>query len=74
MLMGRKVDCYGNAPMESFWGSHYNELVHYHRFASRAKVRQATTEHIDIFRNRQRTQARPGYLSPAAFTARVYAR
>jgi len=33
---------------------------------------QEVTDYIDIFYNRQRKQARPGYLSSAAFTQRFY--
>jgi putative transposase len=68
MSMSRKGDCYDNAPIESFWGSLKNELVHHCRFATRAEAREAVTEYIEIFYNRQRKQARLGYLSPAAFT------
>jgi putative transposase len=72
MSMSRKGDCYDNAPMESFWGSLKNELVHHHRFTPRVEPRQAITEYIEIFYNRQRKQARLGYLSPAAFTQKFY--
>jgi transposase InsO family protein len=33
--MSRKGNCYDNAPMESFWGSLKNELVHHQRYATR---------------------------------------
>ncbi|WP_143325500.1 IS3 family transposase, partial [Caballeronia sordidicola] len=72
MSMSRKGDCYDNAPMESFWGSLKNELVHHRRFTTRAEARQAITEYIEIFYNRQRKQARLDYLSPAAFVQRFY--
>lgn len=72
MSMSRKGDCWDNAPMESFWGSLKNELVHHRRFATRTEARQAVTEYIEIFYNRQRKQARLGYLSPAAFTQQFY--
>ncbi len=35
---------------------------------------QEITEYIEIFYNRQRKQARLGYLSPAAYTQRFYAK
>jgi putative transposase len=54
--------------MESFWGSLKNELV----FATRADARQAITDNMEMAYNRQRRQARLGYLSPAAFTQRFY--
>ena len=36
--MSRKGNCYDNAPMESFWGSLKNELVHHQRYATRAQA------------------------------------
>jgi putative transposase len=54
MSMSRKGDCYENAPMESFCGSFKNELVQHHRFTTPAEARQAITEYIEIFYNRQR--------------------
>lgn len=70
--MSRKGDCWDNAPMESFWGTLKNELVHHRRFHTRAQAVQEITEYIEIFYNRQRKQARLDYLSPAAFTQRYY--
>lgn len=70
--MSRKGDCWDNAPMESFWGTLKNELVHHRRYRTRAQAIQEITEYIEIFYNRQRKQARLDYLSPAAFTQRYY--
>lgn len=72
--MSRKGDCWDNAPMESFWGSLKNELVHHRRFATREQARREITEYIEIFYNRIRKQARLGYLSPAAFSQQYYAK
>ncbi len=72
--MSRKGDCWDNAPMESFWGSLKNELVHHRRFATREQAKQEITEYIEIFYNRIRKQARLGYLSPAAFSQQYYAK
>ncbi|AME28542.1 hypothetical protein AXG89_31725 (plasmid) [Burkholderia sp. PAMC 26561] len=72
MSMSRKGDCYDNAPMESFWGSLKTELVRHRRFTTRNEARQAITEYIEIFYNRQRKQARLDYLSPAACMQRFY--
>jgi putative transposase len=47
-------------------------LVHHQRFTTRAEARQAITEYIEIFYNRQRKQPRLDYPSPAAFTQRFY--
>ena len=72
--MSRKGNCWDNAPMESFWGSLKNELVHHRRFATRTQARQEITEYIEIFYNRIRKQARLGYLSPAQFTQQYHAK
>jgi putative transposase len=72
--MSRKGDCWDNAPMESFWGSLKNELVHHQRFITREQARQEITEYIEIFYNRIRKQARLGYLSPVAFTQQYHAK
>ena len=61
-------DCYENAPMESFWGSLKNELVHDCRYLTRAEAKASITEYIEIFYNRQRRHSRLGYLAPAVFT------
>jgi putative transposase len=70
--MSRKGNCYDNAPMESFWGTLKNELIHHKRFATRQEAIQEIREYIEIFYNRQRKQKRLGYLSPAAFACQFY--
>jgi putative transposase len=70
--MSRKGDCYDNAPMESFWGTLKNELVHHRRYSTRQQAIGEITEYIEIFYNRQRRQARLGYLSPAAYARQFY--
>nr|SPS06090.1 conserved protein of unknown function [Candidatus Nitrotoga fabula] len=58
--------------MESFWGTLKNELVHHQHYRTLVQAIQEITEYIKIFYNRQRKQARLGYLSPAVFTQRYY--
>jgi len=65
--MSRKGNCYDNAPMESFWGTLKNELVHHRRYDTREQARREITEYIEIFYNRQRRHSRLGNCSPAAF-------
>ncbi len=72
--MSRKGNCYDNAPMESFWGTLKNELVHHCRYTTRQQAIREITEYIEVFYNRQRKQARLGYLSPAAYEREFYAR
>jgi putative transposase len=71
--MSRKGNCYDNAPMESFWGTLKNELVHHRCYTTRDEAIRDIREYIEIFYNRQRRQARLGYLSPAAYEQRFYA-
>ena len=66
--MSRKGNCYDNAPVESFWGTLKTELVHHRRYETRSEAVREIMEYIDLFYNRQRRQARLGYVSPAAFT------
>ena len=65
--MSRRGNCYDNAPMESFWGSLKNELVHHHRYATRSEAEASIREYIEIFYNRQRRHSRLGNVSPAVF-------
>ncbi len=71
-LMSRKGDCWDNTPMESFWGTLKNELVHHWQYFTREQSKSEITEYIEIFCNRMQKQKRLGYLSPAAFTQKYY--
>ena len=71
--MSRKGNCYDNAPMESFWGTLKNELIYHCRYRTREEAIKEITEYIEVFYNRQRRQARLGYLSPAAYERLFYA-
>jgi transposase InsO family protein len=65
--MSRKGNCYDNAPMESFFGTLKNELVHHHHYRTRREAIDEIREYIEIFYNRQRRQKRLGYISPAEY-------
>jgi putative transposase len=71
--MSGKGNCFDNAPMESFWGTLKQELVHHRRYQSRQEAIRDITEYIEIFYNRQRRQARLGFMSPATNEQRFYA-
>ena len=60
-------NCFDNAPMESFWGTLKQELVHHRRYATRRQAMLEITDYIEIFYNRQRKQSRLGFRSPAAY-------
>ena len=70
--MSRKGNCYDNAPMESFWGSLKNELVHHQRYITREEAKASIQEYIEIFYNRQRRHSRLGCISPTVFEANYY--
>ena len=70
--MSRKGNCYDNAPIESFWGTLKNELVHQRKYKTRQEAIQEITEYIEVFYNRQRRQAKLCYLSPAVYERQFY--
>lgn len=72
--MSGKGNCFDNAPMESFWGTLKQELVHHRRYRTRREATQDITEYIEIFYNRQRRQARLGFVPPVVYEQRFYAR
>jgi len=71
--MSRKGNCFDNAPMESFWGILKQELIHHRHYSSRQEAIRDITEYIEIFYNRQRCQAKLGYLAPAVYLQKYYA-
>ena len=71
--MSRKGNCYDNAPMESFFGTLKNELVHHRRYNTRKEAIKDITEYIEVFYNRLRPQQRLNYLSPSEFLKEFYA-
>ncbi len=66
-------NCFDNAPMESFWGTLKQELIHHRHYRNRQEAMREITEYIEIFYNRQRLQSKLGFLSPATYTQRFYA-
>lgn len=72
--MSGKGNCYDNSPIESFWGTLKQELVHHQKYSSRQEAREDITEYIEVFYNRQRKQAQLGYLSPAAYEKQLQQR
>ena len=71
--MSHKGDCWNIAPMEIFWGTHKNELVHHRKFETRHQAKQEVSEYVEVFYNRLRKQKKLGYLSSAKFTQQYYA-
>ena len=71
--MSGRGNCFDNAPMESFWETLKQELIHHRRYRSRQEAMRDITEYIEIFYNRQRRQAKLGYLAPAIYAQKYYA-
>jgi len=46
--------------------------VHHRKYESRKEAMQDISEYIEVFYNRQRRQARLGYLSPVAYEKNFY--
>jgi transposase InsO family protein len=65
--MSRKGNCYDNAPVESFFSSLKNELVHHRQFQNQAEAQTAIVDYIERFYNRQRLHQALGYRSPEEF-------
>lgn len=65
--MSRRGDCWDNAPMESFWGTLKQELVHHERFETRDEAKAKIFEYIEVFYNGQRRHSSLGSVSPAVF-------
>lgn len=72
--MGSVGDAYDNAVAESFFGTLKRELVHRHRFPTRAAARTAVFDYIECFYNRQRRHSTNGQLSPEEYERRYAAR
>ena len=70
--MSRKGNYYDNASIESCWGTLKNELVHRRRYITRQQAKDEVAEYIEMLYNRQRTEARLGYVSSAVFTQQFY--
>ena len=63
--MSRKGNCWDNAVAESFFASLKNELIHRRRWRTRAEVRNAVFEYIEVFYNRRRLHSSLNYKTPA---------
>ena len=64
--VGRTGICWDNAVAESFWSSLKRELVHRHRFTTRAQARRAIFAWINWY-NQHRLHSTLGYLSPTTW-------
>jgi len=68
--MGAVGTAYDNAAAESLFATIKRELVHRHRFPTRAAARTAIFEFIEVFYNRRRLHSSIGLVSPVEFERR----
>jgi putative transposase len=65
--MGSRGDCYDNAVAESFFATLKKELIRRQSWPTRAELRQAVFEYIEIFYNATRRHSTLGMLSPTEY-------
>ena len=65
--MSRKGNCWDNAPMESFFATLKNELVHHHSYQTRVQAKSHIFAYIEGFYNRVRLHSTLDYKSPVQF-------
>lgn len=68
--LSRPRQCWDNAVAESFFSSLKEEMIHRQSWATRAQVRSAIVDYIEVFYNRRRLHSSLGYLSPTDYEAR----
>jgi putative transposase len=69
--MSRRGNCWDNAPVESFFGTLKQELVHRCDFVTRAAARSKLFEWMEVWYNRARRHSSLGYISPVEFERRA---
>lgn len=67
--LSRPRQCWDNAVAESFFSTLKGELIDRQSWVTRAQVRRAVFDFIEVFYNRQRMHSSLNYLSPAAYEA-----
>ena len=70
----RPRQCWDNAVAESWFATLKLELIHRQSWATRAQVRQAVFEFVEVFYNRRRLHSSLDYLSPADYERQIHHR
>jgi transposase InsO family protein len=70
--LSRPRQCWDNAVAESFFSSLKLELIDRRAWATRAQVRRAVVDYIEVFFNRRRLHSSLNYLTPAEYEARIH--
>lgn len=70
----RPRQCWDNAVAESWFATLKLELIDRQSWATRAQVRLAVFEFVEVFYNRQRLHSSLGYISPAEYERQLHHR
>jgi transposase InsO family protein len=70
--LSRKGQCWDNAVGESWFSTLKEELIYRQSWATKAQVRRAVFEFVEVFYNRQRLHSSLDYLSPAEYESRIH--
>jgi len=62
--MSRKGNCWGNAPMESFWGKLKQEWLNDKRFRTREDAKRAIFWYIEVYYRKYRLHESNNYQTP----------
>ena len=69
--MSRSGDCYGNAMMESFWGTLKTELIYHEKYRTREQASSSIFQYIECWYNPKRIHSALDYKSPDEFEAEM---
>ncbi len=69
--LSRPRQCWDNAVAESFFASLKLECTYRQSWATRAQARRAVFDYIEVFFNRRRLHSSLGYMTPAAYEAKI---
>ena len=70
--LSRPRQCWDNAVAESFFSSLKLELIDRRPWATRAQIRRAVVDYIEVFFNRRRLHSSLNYLTPAEYEVRIH--
>jgi putative transposase len=69
--LSRPRQCWDNAVAEAWFSSLKLELIDQRSWATRAQVRSAVFEYIEVFYNRRRLHSTLGYMTPAEYETTI---
>ena len=69
--LSRPRQCWDNAVAEAWFSSLKLELIDRHSWATRAQVRSAVFEYIEVFYNRRRLHSSLDYMTPAEYETSI---